>query len=50
MNANAKHIQILLDRINRGESCFKIAKTLDKSKNICYNVIKKRGDNGVKKL
>lgn len=23
MNANAKHIQILLDRIDRGESCFK---------------------------
>lgn len=23
MNANAKHIQILLDYIDRGESCFK---------------------------
>ncbi len=23
MNANVKHIQILLDRINRGENCFK---------------------------
>lgn len=23
MNVNAKHIQILLDRIDRGESCFK---------------------------